>query len=265
MSFHALIVDDDVSICEVLRDLADSLTHTCDIAHDVQSARGHIGNKKYDYIILDLSIPMNFSRLPDVLHGLEFIREIQISATNGMTPIFAISGISTRQEAFETRDLGAISFIDKPLNIRELAQEIKRHVHTAGHEEISADSNDNCSTTESKFSDEEREIILDSNGIRICGVEVYKFGYNPKIKYIIQRLNTRQDGGYIHLHAKDMASIGTENDISKTVTVFRKRASKLLREYRNIDCDTFDIIGKGGGYFLRENVRVRFTDGGSVE
>jgi DNA-binding response OmpR family regulator len=129
MSFRALIVDDDESICEVLRDLADSLGHTCDMARDVQSARGYINSQKYDYIILDLSIPMSLPRLSDPSHGLGFIRDIHTSSTNSTTPIIAMSGQSSRRQAFETYSLGAVSFVDKPFDNYEHCCPVKKVNH----------------------------------------------------------------------------------------------------------------------------------------
>jgi DNA-binding response OmpR family regulator len=263
---RALIVDDDESICEVLRDLADSLGHTSDMARDVQSARNFVNTLKYDYIILDLSIPMNLSRLSDVSHGLEFIREIHNSETNATTPIIAMSGQSSRRQAFETYSLGAVSFIDKPFDNYEVAKEIKRLVNQNSSEEANQpECRNSTDITQCNFCDAEREMIIDGNGIKICGVEVYRFSYNPRINDILQSLSRRQGNGYVRLKAKDMKSFGTENEISKAVKNFRDTVSGVLLKSRNMICGRDDIIGNQRGYFLRENVRVRFTDGGSVE
>jgi DNA-binding response OmpR family regulator len=265
MSCRALIVDDDVSICEVLRDLADSLSHTCDIARDVQSARNFVNSQKNNYIILDLSIPMNLSRISDVSHGLEFIREIHNSETNATTPIIAMSGRSSRKQAFETHSLGAVSFVDKPFDIYELSKEIRKHLRQDLTEEIIADANSNTGSSEANFADSNHEMTIDSNGIKIGGVEVYKFSYNPRIMEIIQSLSCRQGNGYVRLRAKDMRDHGTENEIAKAIMNFRETVSGVLLESRHIRCGRDDIIRNRRGYFLQKNVRVIFLDSGSVE
>jgi hypothetical protein len=148
----------------------------------------------------------------------------------------------------------------------ELAKEIRKLVNSNSSDGMPQSyGNNSDNTPQCNFCDSEREMIIDDNGIRICGIEVYRFSYNPRIKDILQSLSIRQGNGYIRLKARDMESIGTENDITKAVKNFRDTVKGVLLESRNMICGRDDIIGNHRGYFLRENVRVRFTDMGSVE
>jgi CheY-like chemotaxis protein len=56
--YTALVVDDDEDICNAVTRRLNAINHKCDCAFDYSSAMDYFEAKKYDYIILDMELPI---------------------------------------------------------------------------------------------------------------------------------------------------------------------------------------------------------------
>lgn len=70
MTLRALVVADMEKIAREVSDILDSLGHKHDLAMDQESARKLLGPDKYNYVLLDLEIPVKLqSVIPGVQRG----------------------------------------------------------------------------------------------------------------------------------------------------------------------------------------------------
>ncbi len=57
MTFHALVVDDNLDVLEEVQDRLESLGHTCDVAETQADATTLLEHRRFSYALLDLEIP----------------------------------------------------------------------------------------------------------------------------------------------------------------------------------------------------------------
>jgi two-component system, NtrC family, response regulator PilR len=106
----ALVVDDELHICELLSitlDRMDIATETC---ADIASARRRLGEGTFDLCLTDM-------RLPDG-DGLELVEWIQREAPG--TPVAVITAHGSVEAAVRALKLGAFDFVSKPLDLNDL-------------------------------------------------------------------------------------------------------------------------------------------------
>ena len=118
-----LIVDDDPKICNTIqRFLTSAGFLEVTIAGTGKDALAKLRSSPFELALLDLYLPAP--------NGLEILKQIQQS---GMpTEVVMISGFGTIKEAVEALNLGARSFLEKPLDFNallELVQQILAGVH----------------------------------------------------------------------------------------------------------------------------------------
>ncbi len=105
-----LVVEDEVQVGAVFRDMLRELGHEPLGARSAEGALGLLPRARPDAILLDLKLPG--------MSGIDFLqlRPVRESAV----PVVVISGIATEAEARECLRLGAIDFLDKPVSLERL-------------------------------------------------------------------------------------------------------------------------------------------------
>lgn len=105
-----LIVDDDVSICEVLKQYCENLGcfRNIILAHDGSLASTKLRNQKFALIFIDIKLPKK--------SGLDVIREIDDKSLNQKKSIVIISGSLDKTMLEKAVALGVKFFIPKPFD-----------------------------------------------------------------------------------------------------------------------------------------------------
>jgi two-component system alkaline phosphatase synthesis response regulator PhoP len=107
---RVLIVDEQTSLAQELKDLMVAAGYRADTAHEGQSAIHLASSDKFDLILVNAELP-----------DLDGIRVCTTLRTSGIdTPIVILSSRSDVQHKVKALDLGADDFITKPLVIEEL-------------------------------------------------------------------------------------------------------------------------------------------------
>lgn len=113
-----LIVDDDASICEVIKQYCINLgcfRHIV-IAHDGALASAKLRNQKFKVIFLDMKMPKKA--------GLDVIREFDDKSMNSKTSIIVVSGNIDRTVLEKAISLGVKNFIMKPFTEEEFQERV---------------------------------------------------------------------------------------------------------------------------------------------
>jgi two-component system response regulator PilR (NtrC family) len=107
---HALIVDDEADIRELLEITLLRMGLRTQSAGDLQQARALLAEHRFDLCLTDM-------RLPDG-NGLELIEEIQRNHPG--LPAAVITAYGNAQAAVESLKAGAFDFVEKPVNLTKL-------------------------------------------------------------------------------------------------------------------------------------------------
>ncbi len=105
-----LIIDDERSIRNTLKEILEFESYKVDLAEDGQQGLNMALANTYDLIFSDVKMPK--------LDGLEFL--VKFREKNQETPIVMISGHGNIETAVESLKSGAYDFIEKPLDLNRI-------------------------------------------------------------------------------------------------------------------------------------------------
>ena len=103
-----LIVDDNVTNCEVLQRRLSQHGLQCRVVYDGKNALEEVERKTPDLILLDVI-------LPDI-NGLELLKEFRSKHTDDELPIIMVSAFNDVDSTAKCIKLGATDYLPKPLN-----------------------------------------------------------------------------------------------------------------------------------------------------
>ena len=89
--YLGLVVDDDADICRCVAERLAAMGHKCDCANCVEDARRMFDAKRYDYVILDMELPVRYGSPPDVGMGVLFLRLLREKRSSDELPVIVIT------------------------------------------------------------------------------------------------------------------------------------------------------------------------------
>ena len=109
-----LVVDDEPNIRKLLAGVLEDEGYAVAVAADAEAARDVLAAEPIDLILLDVMLPG--------IDGLEFLGELTAEGAVGPQPppTIMMSGHGTIQTAMEAIGLGALDFIEKPIQAARL-------------------------------------------------------------------------------------------------------------------------------------------------
>ncbi|NQY67489.1 MAG: sigma-54-dependent Fis family transcriptional regulator, partial [Flavobacteriales bacterium] len=110
-----LIIDDEKSIRNSLRDILEYEKFEIDDAENGKSGLEFIRNNQYDLVLCDIKMP--------AMDGIEVLERINI--LNPDLPIIMVSGHGTLDTAVDAIKKGAFDFIQKPLDLNRLLVSVR--------------------------------------------------------------------------------------------------------------------------------------------
>ncbi|MDO4783901.1 MAG: response regulator transcription factor [Propionibacteriaceae bacterium] len=110
MSPHALVVDDEPRMAELMGLALESHGFTWSGARDADEALEVLINRQVDLLVLDVMLPGE--------SGLDLCRRIRASSS---LPIILVSALGTTDERIAGLEAGADDYVPKPFSPRELA------------------------------------------------------------------------------------------------------------------------------------------------
>ncbi len=112
-----LVVDDDVSILRVFKNILEKEGYIVDVAETGKDALKKIENEKFDVCLVDV-------RLPD-MDGTDLLLNIP---NDSRTIKIIITGFSTDEVGKKAADYGADDFLVKPVKPQELIATVKERL-----------------------------------------------------------------------------------------------------------------------------------------
>lgn len=114
MSIKVLLVDDEKELTEALSDRMKTRGFKVDIANSGPVAISKVKEKSYDVIILDMAMPE--------MDGMEVLK-ILLKLNPDLQIIF-LTGYATLEKGIEAVKLGAVDFMEKPVDIDKLIEKV---------------------------------------------------------------------------------------------------------------------------------------------
>jgi DNA-binding response OmpR family regulator len=264
MKYRALVIDDDKEIIRTVGDVLTSLNHAYDSAGDQESARKMLVAGKYDYILLDLEIPVRPGRLCRIENGKNLIREIRKTPGIENLPVIVMTGHGNDSPdlAVSVMRTGADHYVKKPFAGDELDKAI-REVLARDKQSDHTPRTKTEHKTLTPFNAEKREMVIEEERVTVCGVEVWQDCYQPDMRNVLMMLNRKEGGHYVRIKgSKLMKDLGRDpsNPLGKPISSFRANASNRLKEQCGLECGKQDIIASGqGGYYFTEWMDVHIV------
>lgn len=112
---QVLVIDDEKSIRNSLKDILEYENHTVDLAENGPTGLEMIEQQKYDIVLCDIKMPE--------MDGMEVLSKI--AENNPEIPVVMISGHGNIDTAVEAIKSGAYDFIEKPLDLNRLLVTVK--------------------------------------------------------------------------------------------------------------------------------------------
>ena len=116
-SSRILVVDDEVSLAQTLKDLLVFHGYTVEIASNGIQARDLLSKSSFDLVVSDIRMPMM-----DGMELLNFINE-----NHRGTPVILISGFSDFDESTVSQK-GAKGLVSKPMDVENLVKLVKNNL-----------------------------------------------------------------------------------------------------------------------------------------
>jgi two-component system chemotaxis response regulator CheY len=113
-----LIIDDDASICEILKGYCENMGcfRNILIAQDGSIASSKLRNQKFALILLDLKMPKK--------GGLDLLREMDDKSLNSKNNILVVSGALDKTAVEKIIATGVKSFLPKPFTEADFQEKI---------------------------------------------------------------------------------------------------------------------------------------------
>lgn len=116
---RVLLVDDEIEFTDVLAERMQSRGFNVDTAGTGREALEMVQERTYDAVILDLQMPE--------LDGMETLK--QMRDKNPSLQIILLTGHATVEKGVEAVKLGAMDFLEKPVDIVKLIEKITEASH----------------------------------------------------------------------------------------------------------------------------------------
>jgi len=111
-----LIVDDDINLCNVLKEELQEVGYETDFVVEGDQALNYLSDKQVDLILLDLKMPGK--------DGFEVLKEI--GEKNIEAKIIVLTAYADVKSAIDSAKMGASDFISKPYDFDELLITIRK-------------------------------------------------------------------------------------------------------------------------------------------
>jgi len=117
MLSRVLVVDDDPLVCELVKEVLDSVEMDTVTLTDSKEASTRLAQEKFQAVFLDVHMPRP--------GGIELAGQIRASGMNRSTPIVVITGEDDRSALTDAFNAGANFFLYKPIDRHRLLRLVR--------------------------------------------------------------------------------------------------------------------------------------------
>ena len=122
MMAKILVVDDEMSVRELIKEVLSTTPHEVDLVEDGMAAVQAVRKKDYNVMIIDRNMPK--------MTGLEAVTIIRSNPKYQSLKIIMCTSVSVTQEVDEAFAAGANDYILKPINLKALLAKVEKALLT---------------------------------------------------------------------------------------------------------------------------------------
>ena len=189
--FHALVVDDDDRIRELVKQYLENNNFLVTSAKDALDAKKKLEILKFDILILDIMMPGE--------SGLSLTKEIR---KNNSTPIILLTAKGETQDRIKGLELGADDYLGKPFEPKELLLRIKNILYKIQKPILP------------------NEIYIGNTIVNLKKLEI-------KINNKIKKINP-QEKKVLEKMLESPGKIFSRNDIGKIINILKERTIDVM-------------------------------------
>ena len=119
-----LVVDDNRDNVEILRTFLESRGYNVAVAPDGRTALAKLEEVRPDLVLLDVMMPG--------MDGWQVCRTIKNHPEFGKTRVMMVTAKGGYEDKFEGMRSGADDYVVKPIDLKELAEKVKRNLAAGG-------------------------------------------------------------------------------------------------------------------------------------
>ena len=109
-----LVVDDEVDICDFVKNFFKERNFDVSVAHNGRSAIEAIKAQDPEIVLMDIKMP--------VMGGIDALREIR--AMGNKCKVLVVTGMEDMETVDEAKKCGAVGYITKPLLLEQLERTV---------------------------------------------------------------------------------------------------------------------------------------------
>jgi CheY-like chemotaxis protein len=113
-----LIVDDSNTNVVLLEAILNSRGYQIQTAYNVDEAQHMMARERPELILLDLLMPK--------ISGYQFLDELKRNEKTRDIPVIIVSAVTDAPNIQKTFDLGAVDYIEKPVDINALVSKVEK-------------------------------------------------------------------------------------------------------------------------------------------
>ncbi len=158
-----LLADDDVELCEMLKQLLEAEDFQITMVHDGTSALEMSRNHHFDLMVLDVMMPG--------LNGFDVLRALRKSST---LPVLMLTARGDDIDSIVGLELGADDYLPKPCNARVLVARINtilRRSHLPDNTTFKKDTKTTITLEDLIIQTGSRNVLLDNSPIIMTSTE----------------------------------------------------------------------------------------------
>ncbi len=122
MSLRLILADDEAPTARVMSLALAKQGFDVEVCHDGAQALKAILENPPDVLVTDIEMP--------VMTGQELCEELQKLMPDRTFPVYVITGVTDLVHRKWTREIRDLHFLEKPVSIRRLAQELEQRLRT---------------------------------------------------------------------------------------------------------------------------------------
>lgn len=228
---NVLLVDDDLELCELLRDYLQGEGFDVGMVHDGGDVVDKIKEVNYDVIVLDVMIP--------TLNGFEVLRKLRDFCK---TPVLMLTAKGDTVDRIVGLELGADDYLAKPCNPRELVARLRAILRRIS-------SQQNQSKTDDTIAVDDLKIHLGSHTVTFFGESVTLTG----AEFAVLEWLMRSPGQVISKDILTEEALGRKlTPYDRSIDVHISNIRKKLSATHQSEKDLIINI-RGAGYMLTTN------------
>lgn len=253
---QALIIEDVEEVRRMLRSLVEAGGHTVHEASCLASAREFIAEREFDFILLDLKIPLRDGDPISQENGERCLAEIRQSPKNKAAGIIVVSSIDDFDAAIDKMKKGADDYIRKPFEGKKKLHESIAEAMSKREKRLEAaqGATDGLKPFPGgELSLQQHQITL--RGLQICGDNTCQQHQVLRHIALSEKPATGQE---IADALWGRADERGQNAVAKAVFALRRKAAKASQA-EGIHLDGNDFItnpGAAQGYSLGSKIKV---------